>query len=276
LNEEETIEALKWFESEGFPLGNLEGNLKKMYMNSKAGGSDIADTHQGKGSIHEYMRTHRMEPDTKQKEYKQIAKLFEGKSLNERLPMYTNYLRYVQGDLQEKLQVPTDYTTLDTRESSTGKIQSGPRAGERMPTNRSTLGLDPDELARRGQINFQGEELLGQLQGRPGLRQAGRFLGKIADVPLLGGAIAAGGTLLAGGGAGEAVAAGIDAENPVDAGPVASADLSYPQQVAQHFDEKRGRIQSRIDRLRKRGRTLQAQQAEEELSAVPSGAINTP
>ena len=45
--------------------------------------------------------------------------------------------------------------------------------------------------------------------------------------------------------------------------------MSYPDQVASYFDQKRGRISSRIERLRKRGRTLQAQQAEEELSKVP-------
>ena len=57
--------------------------------------------------------------------------------------------------------------------------------------------------------------------------------------------------------------------------PTAAADagMGYPDRVASYFDQKRGRISSRIERLRKRGRTLQAQQAEEELSAVPTGDI---
>ena len=111
---------------------------------------------------------------------------------------------------------------------------------------------------------------------RPGLKNAAKFLGKVTDIPGVGGVAAAGAALVTGASAGDALAAGIDAENPVDAGPVASADQSYPGQVAAYFDQKRGRISSRIERLRKRGRTLQAQQAEEELSKVPTGAINTP
>ena len=189
LSKTDQIEALKWFESEGFPLGNLEGNLKKMYMNAKAGGTTIADTHQGTGSIHEYMRKNRMEPNTRQAEYKQIAKLFEGKSLKERLPMYVDYLKYVQGDLQEKLEVPTDYTNLDARETSVGQIQSGPRAGERMPTNRSTLGLDPNELARTGEVNFEGEKLLAEMQGEPFMGQPSwrqRAAAAMGRVPLKG------------------------------------------------------------------------------------------
>ena len=142
---------------------------------------------------------------------------------------------------------------------------------------------DMIDVGRKGTLGVPYRQFKG-LIGQHGFNKAFQMMsqgvaqkaGKVANVPLLGGIVAAGGTLLAGGSGGDAIAAGIDAENPVDAGPVATADLSYPQQVAQHFDEKRGRIQSRIDRLRKRGRTLQAQQAEEELSKVPSGSINTP
>ena len=136
-----------------------------------------------------------------------------------------------------------------------------------------------DRLVKPGEVidPLEGNlELAGMSPGKRGAARLLGKLGKIADTPLIGGAIAAGSVLLAGGGIQEAAAAGIDAENPIDAGPVADAGMSYPQQVRQHFDEKRGRIQGRIDRLRKRGRTLQAQQAEEELSKVPSGAINTP
>jgi uncharacterized protein YukE len=115
---------------------------------------------------------------------------------------------------------------------------------------------------------------------RPGLRNAANFLGKAGVV---GGTVLAAGQAIAGDykGAGATLADTAVGEIPVvgDAlQPTAAADASmgYPDQVASYFDEKRGRISSRIERLRKRGRTLQAQQAEEELSKVPSGAINTP
>ena len=115
---------------------------------------------------------------------------------------------------------------------------------------------------------------------RPGLRNAANFLGKAGVV---GGVVLAGGQAIAGDfkGAGGTLADTAVGEIPVvgDAlQPTAAADasMSYPDQVASYFDQKRGRISSRIERLRKRGRTLQAQQAEEELSKVPSGAINTP
>ena len=149
--------------------------------------------------------------------------------------------------------------------------------------NFSQETLDMIDVGRKGTLGVPYQQFKG-LIGKHGFNKAFQMMsqgvaqkaGKVANVPLLGGVVAAGGTLLAGGSGGDAIAAGIDAENPVDAGPVASADLSYPQQVAAFYDEKRGRIQSRIDRLRKRGRTLQAQQAEEELSAVPTSPINTP
>jgi hypothetical protein len=140
LSPTETAEAIQWFADEGFALGNDPRNLKKMFMNQEKGGTAIADTHQGVGSIHEYMRENRMEPMTTQDEYKQLKKLFEGKSLNERLPMFVQYLNTIQGDLQQKLEVPTDYDELDALKRSVGTIESGPRAGERLPVNRRTIG----------------------------------------------------------------------------------------------------------------------------------------
>ena len=139
LEGDDLEEALVWFQNEGFDLGNLEGNLKKQFNNAEAGGTTVPDTHQGKGSIHEWMRKHRLEPNTRQKEYKQIAAMFKGKSLNERLPMYVNYLEYVQGAVQEKLEVPTAYDWINNTRKQVGTIPSGPRAGQRMPVNRATL-----------------------------------------------------------------------------------------------------------------------------------------
>lgn len=51
---------------------------------------------------------------------------------------------------------------------------------------------------------------------------------------------------------------------------------NYMMRVQDYYNQKRGRITSRIERLRKRGRTLQAQQAEDELSKVPTSVPNTP
>ena len=156
LEGDDLEEALVWFQNEGFDLGNLEGNLKKQFNNAEAGGTTVPDTHQGKGSIHEWMRKHRLEPNTRQKEYKQIAAMFKGKSLNERLPMYVNYLEYVQGAIQEKLEVPTAYDWINNTRKQVGTIPSGPRAGQRMPVNRVTLGnaIIDDIVNTGGNIKF--------------------------------------------------------------------------------------------------------------------------
>ena len=150
LNEKDTVEALKWFESEGFPLGNHDGNLLKQYSTQKQGGTTVADTHQGDGSIHKWMRKHRLEPMTNQAEYKRLATMFEGKPLVERLPMYTTYLEQIQGAVQEELQQPTDYSRRAQLQSSVGKIESGPRAGQRLPVNRRTLGDSIIRDVRKG------------------------------------------------------------------------------------------------------------------------------
>jgi hypothetical protein len=169
LSAKDRIAALKWFAAEGFPLGNLKGNLLKQFMNRGSGGTTIRDTHQGKGSIHAYMRHHGMEPKTNENKYKTMRSLFEGKTLNERLPMFVDYLKYVQGDLQEKLNVPTKYTERDKLEQSVGTIPSGPRKGERMPVNTRTL--------RDAEIRRQGEALLDTMLPRPGQRNAAKTLG---------------------------------------------------------------------------------------------------
>ena len=127
---------------------------------------------------------------------------------------------------------------------------------------------------------------------RPGLKNAANFLGKLGrkGVPLagvVGGTITAGQQALAGD---FAAAAGTAADTAVGEIPgvgdviqpesASSGTLeggaNYLQRVQTFYDEKRNRLEGRIERLRKRGRTLQAQQAEDELSKVPTSAINTP
>ena len=144
-------------------------------------------------------------------------------------------------------------------------------------------------LARPAPQRF---DRLGTRRATPGMVNAARALGK--NLPsIFGTAISVGGGILAAGqqaiagdwkGAGETVAQTGASELAGDLPLVgdmiepqgAGGDMGYLGQVQQFYDEKRGRIQSRIDRLRKRGRTLQAQQAEEELSKVPTGTLNTP
>lgn len=189
LSHEDQLKFVQWMKGEGFPIGNYPENLTPLYSTKKEGGSGPHDIHQGDDSIHRWMRDHRLEPTTNQKEYKALLERFKGKSLNERMGMMTVYLDSVQGAIQEKLQRPTDYTALDERAGSTGEIQSGPRAGERMPTNRSTLGLDPDELARTGEVNFEGEKLLAEMQGEPFMGQPSwrqRAAAAMGRVPLKG------------------------------------------------------------------------------------------
>ena len=211
LNEKDTVEALKWFESEGFPLGNHDGNLLKQYSTQKQGGTTVADTHQGTGSIHKWMREHRLEPMTNQTEYKRLAQMFEGKSLNERLPMYVTYLENIQGATQEQLQQPTFYSRRAQLQSSVGKIESGPRAGQPLPINRRTLG---DAIIR----DLQTPKGRGKLK-----------LPKV-NIPLAGGLIAGGATLLSGGDAMAAVGNMIDAENPIDGGALADGTVTGYQQ----------------------------------------------
>ena len=144
-------------------------------------------------------------------------------------------------------------------------------------------------LARPAPQRF---DRLGTRRATPGMVNAARALGK--NLPsIFGTAISVGGGILAAGqqaiagdwkGAGETVAQTGASELAGDLPLVgdmiepqgAGGDMGYLSQVQQFYDEKRGRIQSRIDRLRKRGRILQAQQAEEELSKVPTGTLNTP
>ena len=178
LNEKESLELVKWFYDEGFPIGNHPGNLIEMYQNQKKGGTTIADTHQGEGSIHRHMRDMKMEPMSSQKEYKVMEDMFKGKTLNERLPMIINYLSGEQKHIQSLLGRPTDYDELDARQQSVGVIESGPRAGERMPTNRATLGLDPKGPAIRG----AGERLLDTIKGTTKAGRAVR-LGAAATLP---------------------------------------------------------------------------------------------
>lgn len=144
-------------------------------------------------------------------------------------------------------------------------------------------------LARPAPQRF---DRLGTRRATPGMVGAARALGKNLPsifgtaVSVGAGVIAAGQQAIAGDwkGAGETVAQTGASELAGDLPLVgdmiepqgAGGDMGYLGQVQQFYDEKRGRIQSRIDRLRKRGRTLQAQQAEEELSKVPTGTLNTP
>jgi hypothetical protein len=213
LNEADTIEALEWFENEGFPLGNNKGNLLKQYMNQSAGGTTIADTHQGTGSIHKWMRHNRLEPTTKQAEYKRLAKLFEGKSLNERLPMYVTYLENIQGAVQEQLGQATSYTELNKLKAKVGTIPSGPRAGQPLPVNRRTLG---DAIIKELQV--------------PKKNPVTKGLGKALKIPLAGGLLAGGATLLSGGGAQAAVGEFIEAENPLSGGELADGTVTGFQQ----------------------------------------------
>ena len=157
-------------------------------------------------------------------------------------------------------------------QSNVDDIEQGGQGFQRRTLRKTTV----TPFRNQTDLNKYGSDRLQEMVLPPGLRRAAKLLGKVADIPGVGGVAAAGAAIATGASAGDALAAGIDAENPIDAGPVAAADMNYMDRVQQFYDEKRGRISSRIDRLRKRGRTLQAQQAEDELSKVPSGAINTP
>ena len=81
---------------------------------------------------------------------------------------------------------------------------------------KGTLGV-PYQQFNAGEHGFNKAF---QMMSQGAVKQVGKIAAKAVDIPLVGGVVAAGGTLLAGGSGGDAIAAGIDAENPVDAGPV--------------------------------------------------------
>jgi hypothetical protein len=180
---------------------------------------------------------------------------------------------------------PENYFKLTPQDKQ--RIWKGEKPDVVISQRDAAIAKNP--LARPAPQRF---DRLGTRRATPGMVGAARALGK--NLPsIFGTAISVGAGVFAAGqqaiagdwkGAGNTVAQTGASELAGDLPLVgdmiepqgASGDMGYLGQVQQFYDEKRGRIQSRIDRLRKRGRTLQAQQAEEELSEVPSGAINTP
>jgi hypothetical protein len=259
LDEKQSLELVKWFYDEGFPIGNHPGNLIEMYQNQKKGGTNITDTHQGEGSIHRHMRDLRMEPMSSQKEYKMMEEMFQGKSLNERLPMIINYLNGEQKQIQSLLGRPTAYDELDARQQSVGTIESGPRAGERLPLNERTL--------RDARIRQEGERLLEQIQSSttPSRVSSRTVQRGLKAVPLLGtvaGIIGAGQKAIGGdvkGAVGDVATMGLSEAagdipvvgDMIEPQGVAAADLGYPQRAAAQLEEKR-KLEQRSEEARQR------------------------
>ena len=75
--------------------------------------------------------------------------------------------------------------------------------------------------AKAGAALRQERQALKAIKLPKGVNKVTKTLGKSLKVPVLGGLLAAGGTLLSGGGAAQAAGNFIDAENPLDGGPLA-------------------------------------------------------
>ena len=168
LSDDEAIELTNWFDQEGYTVGNNEKNLLKM----------TEAEHMGQGSIHEWMDDRRLNPKTNMDEYRQLSNHFKDRPLNDRFADIVRYLNDTQEQVEARLGTRGGYTGLNEIRDSVGTIPSGPRAGQRMPVNRVTLGnAIIDDIVNTG----------GSAKFNPNGRQVGKGLAKLGmAVPLVG------------------------------------------------------------------------------------------
>lgn len=205
LTDSEAIELTNWFDQEGYTVGNNKKNLLKM----------TEAQHMGEGSIHEWMDDRRLNPKTNMAEYRQLADHFKGKPLNDRFADIVRYLDDTQEFIENRLGTKGGYTDLNELKKKVGTIPSGPRKGQPLPLNRRTIG---DAIIR---------EL--QTPKMPKKTPVTKGLGKALKIPVLGGVVAAGGTLLAGGDVQAAAGEFIEAENPLSGGALADGTVTGMQ-----------------------------------------------
>lgn len=147
LSETEQREFVSWADSEGWDLGNRPGNPDIIVSKAE---------HTGE---HAWMRENEIEgPRGPQK---RLTERFKNMNLEQRKAAFRDYMNYVQGgvdqrldeslgqrafsqrhsDAQKKNAAISDFSTdMAATRSKLGKIESGPRAGQPKPVNRRTLG----------------------------------------------------------------------------------------------------------------------------------------
>jgi hypothetical protein len=147
LSEEDQRKFVTWADSQGWDLGNREGN------------PDILVTKPEHTSEHAWMRENQIEGARGPQ--KRLTERFKGMSLEERKSVFRDYMNYVQGGVDERLaeslgdrafsqkhaaaqarnaKIVEQQTEVARLRSNVGTIQSGPQAGERLPINRRTIG----------------------------------------------------------------------------------------------------------------------------------------
>ena len=147
LSDEEARQFTSWARQQGWDLGNTDGNTNIPLKISE---------HKG---VHAWMRENDIEgargPQAR------LTKGFEGMSLDDRKYAFRNYMAYVQKGVDEhmsdtlgdvsvsskhdtaqknNLRIVQQQNEVERLKSNIGEVSSGPRAGQRLPVNRRTLG----------------------------------------------------------------------------------------------------------------------------------------
>ena len=147
LSDKEAREFTSWTRKQGWDLGNTDGNTNIPLK--------ISD-HKG---VHAWMRENGIEGARGPQ--RRLTEGFKGMSIDDRKYAFRNYMGYVQGGVDEhmastlgdvtvspkhtaaqarNLKIVNKQNEVESLKNSLGTIPSGPRAGQRLPHNRVTLG----------------------------------------------------------------------------------------------------------------------------------------
>jgi hypothetical protein len=146
LSEKEQREFVTWANKNGWNLGNQPGNPEIVIPKGEH------------TRTHGWLRENGIEGT---KHQNKLIKKIQGMSMDDRKFAFRNYMEYVQGGADEFMldylgpksvspshadaqQRNRDFLARDTQvenlRNSVGNIETGPRAGQRLPINRRTLG----------------------------------------------------------------------------------------------------------------------------------------
>jgi hypothetical protein len=255
LSEVEQREFVTWANKQGWKLGNQPGN------------PEIVIPKREHTTNHGWLRENGIEGT---KHQKSLIQKIQGMNMDDRKFAFRNYMEYVQGgadefmldylgpksvssshtDAQRRNQ---DFLTRDTQaenlRNSVGNIESGPRAGQRLPVNRRTLGdaiikdLQIPKLPKGGLKIPKGAALLPAAGLLMGFGQAGHA----ASQGDYAGAAAHGvGALV-----GEVPIVGDVAVESVSGTPVADGTLEGHRRIQQQIKQKEQEKKNRQELLAK-------------------------
>ena len=182
LSEAESREFVSWVNDQGWDIGNQPGN------------PDIVIPKKEHTGIHAWMRNNGIEGARGPQ--KRLTERFKGMNLEQRKNAFRDYMYYVQEgvdthmlDTLGDVSVSTKHNNAQKRngeivqakynQAATGRnlgdIPSGPRAGQRMPVNRVTLGnaIIDDIVNTGGSVKFKAARALPVIGAAAGLWVAG-------------------------------------------------------------------------------------------------------